>query len=91
VSQSRWAGCFAPPAAGTCERSCGVQGECERGAARPACGRPPGLPAGRHQAGPAAVTEGDNSQGAMAVRGAQIAADSARSWRCVSGMTIARR
>ena len=44
VSQSRWAGCSAPPAAGTCERSCGVQGERERVAARPVCGRPPGLP-----------------------------------------------
>ena len=30
------------------------------------------LPAGRRQAGSAAVTEGDNSQGVMAVRGAQI-------------------
>src|SRR5260370_36424286 len=36
-------------------------------------GRPPGLPAGCHQAGSAAVTEGDNSQSAMAVRWAQIA------------------
>ena len=38
----------------------------------PACGRPPGLPAGRHQAGSAAVTEGDNSQGAI---GRPLAAD----------------
>jgi hypothetical protein len=36
-------------------------------------GRPPGLPAGHHQAGSAAVTEGDDSQGAMAVRWAHIA------------------
>jgi hypothetical protein len=30
---------------------CDRQGECERGAARPARGRPPGLPAGGHQVG----------------------------------------
>jgi hypothetical protein len=38
VSQSRWAGCSAPAAVSTCERSRGVQGECERTVARPACG-----------------------------------------------------
>ena len=60
------AGCFAPPAAGTCERSCGVQGECERGAARPA--------RGGHRVCPLAATKPgrrlSRSQGAMAMRGA---------------------
>ena len=71
-SPGRWASAAAP-STGRSSRHPDLQPALRgAGAARPACGRPPGLPAGRRQAGSAAVTEGDNSQGVMAVRGAQI-------------------